>query len=64
VVALASALYSTYVLDLETVGCFLELHEIRFGPTKIAKPHVDLLSSKSPAQSACVKALNKVERDF
>jgi hypothetical protein len=52
------------VLDLETVGCFLALQEIKFGPKKIAKPPVDLLSSRHPAQSASEKALSKREEDL
>jgi hypothetical protein len=45
-VAFATALYSAFVLDLETVACFFAHHEIRFGPKKTAKPPVDLLSSR------------------
>jgi hypothetical protein len=56
-VALAMDLYSTSVLDLETVGCFFADHEIRLEPKKIAKPPVDLQSSKHPAQSASENAL-------
>jgi len=48
-VALARALYSASVLDLDTVACFLALHEIRLEPRKIAKPPVDFLSSEHPA---------------
>ena len=62
-VALARALYSASVLDLDTVACFLALHEIRLEPRKIAKPHVDFLSSEHPAQSALEKALTKLDRD-
>jgi hypothetical protein len=63
VVALANDLYLAYVLKRETVGCFFALQEIRFGPTKITKPHIERLSSNS-AQFASEKALNKVEEDF
>jgi len=48
-VAFAKALYSASVLDLETVACFLALHEIRLDPKNTAKPPVDLLSSGHPA---------------
>jgi hypothetical protein len=34
--ALANALYFASILDLDTVGCFLVLQEIRFQPRKIA----------------------------
>ena len=63
-VALASALYSASVLDRDTVACFLAHQEIRLGPKKIAKPSVDRLSSKHPAQSESEKALTRVEDDL
>jgi hypothetical protein len=44
-VALAIALSSAYVLDLETVACFCALQEIKFDPKNTANPPVDLLSS-------------------
>ena len=47
-VAFANALYSAYVLDLETVACFLALQDIKFGPKKTAKPPVE---RRQPAQS-------------
>jgi hypothetical protein len=64
VVAFARDLYSTLVLDLDTVACFLALQETKFGPTNIAKPPVDLLSSRQPAQSVSEKALRYIEGDF
>ena len=60
----AKALYSASVLDLETVGYFLALHEIRFEPTNTAKPLVDRRSSIHPAQSASMKTLTPVDGDF
>jgi hypothetical protein len=63
-VAFARDLYSTSVLDLDTVACFLALQEIKFGPKNTANPHVDLLSSTQPAQSASEKALTSVEDDL
>jgi hypothetical protein len=52
------------MLDLEIVACFLALQEIKLGPKYTTKPHVDLLSSTQPAQSASEKALTKVEDDL
>jgi hypothetical protein len=46
------------------VGYFFALQETRLGPTKIAKPPVERLSSKKPAQSASEKALKRAEEDF
>jgi hypothetical protein len=63
-VAFAIALYSASVMDLEMVGCFLALHEIKFKPRKMTKPPVDLLSSKHPAQSASKKSLTSMEGDL
>lgn len=34
-VPFAKAMYSASVLDFETVGCFLALHDIKFGSKKI-----------------------------
>jgi hypothetical protein len=39
--ALAKALYSVLVLDLDTIACFLALQETRFSPTNMANPLVD-----------------------
>jgi hypothetical protein len=61
IVASAKALYSASVLDLDTVSCFLALHEIRLGPKKMAKPLVDILSSGQPTQSASEKTLSNCE---
>ena len=64
VVAFANALYSASVLDLETVACFLAHQDIRLGPKKTAKPPVERLSSRHPAQSESEKALTRVEGDL
>jgi hypothetical protein len=40
-VAFANALYSSSVLDQNTVSCFLALQEIKFGPKNIANPLVE-----------------------
>jgi hypothetical protein len=37
-------LYSASILDLETVACFLALHEIKLDPNNTADPGLDLLS--------------------
>ena len=52
------------MLDLDTVGCFRALQEIRLDPKNVANPPVDRLSSISPAQSASEKALKRVELVF
>jgi hypothetical protein len=44
-------LYSTSVLDRDTVAYFLELQEIRLGPRKTTNPPIDHQSLGYPAQS-------------
>lgn len=63
-VALARALYSASILNLETVACFCALHETKLGPIKTAKPPVERLSSKQPAQSTPENALTSKEIDL
>src|ERR1044072_4918155 len=57
---LAKLLYSASVLDLATKVCFLELHEIKFGPKKRQELEVDLLSSGSAPQPASQNAISGV----
>ena len=59
-VALAIALYSASVLDLATVGCFLEFHEIKLFPRYIRNPLVDRRSELSPAQSASLNEVSDI----
>ena len=63
-VAFANALYSASVLDLETVACFLALQDIKLGPKNTAKPPVERLSSRHPAESESEKALTSAEDDL
>lgn len=61
-VALANALYSASVLDLDTIACFfLAFHDTRLGPKNTTKPHMDLLSSGDPAQYTSEKPLTSKE---
>ena len=50
--ALAMARYSASTLDLDTVFCRLDDHEMREDPRKMQKPEVDRRVSGHPAQSA------------
>lgn len=47
-VAFAIARYSTSTLDLETVGCFLETHEMRLDPRYTQMPEMLLLVFGQP----------------
>jgi hypothetical protein len=64
VVAFATALYSTSVLDRETVFYFPALHETRFVPTNIAYPPVDLMPSRDHVQSVSEKPLTNNDPHF
>ena len=50
--ALAMARYSASALDLETMVCHLDDHEMKEEPRKTQKPDVERLVSGQPAQSA------------
>jgi hypothetical protein len=50
-----NALYSDSAEPLDIVVCFLEAHEIKLLPRKIAYPNVDQLVVGQPAQSASEK---------
>jgi hypothetical protein len=56
-VSFAKDLYSTSVLDLDTVSCFVALHDIRFGPRNMTKPPLYILSSTQP--TSAVKSTNQ-----
>ena len=53
--------YSTSALDLETLGCRFEDHEIQLAPRKIQYPDVLLLVFMLPAQSASQKPVRRRE---
>jgi hypothetical protein len=44
-------MYLDFVLEQDTVACFLELHDSRFQPRKTQYPNVDQQSFGHPAQS-------------
>jgi hypothetical protein len=54
-VRLAKALYSDSELDLETVVCFLDFHEMREDPRNTQKPETDFLVVGQLAQSESAK---------
>lgn len=57
----ATALYSTSVLDHDTIGFLCALQDTRLEPNKTTYPLVDLWSSRLPAQSESEKALTSNE---
>ena len=50
-VVVVAATYSTFTVDNDIVGCFLEAHEISLEPKWKTYPNVLFLSSTLPAQS-------------
>lgn len=56
-VALVTPLYSTYVLDLDIVGCFLNDQRTVLALSKTQCPKVELGSSRKDAQSTTTKAV-------
>jgi hypothetical protein len=63
-VVFTMALYSTSVLDRETVGYFGALHDTKFAPRNTANPLVDLLPSREPAQSTFKNPLTSRDGDL
>nr|GEX20885.1 hypothetical protein [Tanacetum cinerariifolium] len=59
----ARARYSDSQLELETIGCFLALHETRFPPKEIEYPYVEHHVSVHRARSALEKAVNEAHGD-
>ena len=49
--AMHAALYSAYVEDSATIGCFLLIQENTPEPSEKQYPEIDFLESQSPAQS-------------
>jgi hypothetical protein len=64
VITLAMALYFAYVLDRETIGCFLALQETILEPRNTTKPPVDRRSSTRTAQSASKDPLTNIEGEW
>ena len=62
-VALAIALYSASVLDLETVTCFFELQEMRFFPRYMRNPLVER-RSRLKRVSGPIRIIEGYERDW
>jgi hypothetical protein len=48
----AITLYSTSVLDCDTIFCFLAHQDIKLGPKKTVNPSINFLSSEQPTQLA------------
>jgi hypothetical protein len=59
-VTMAKELYLALVLERNTTGCFLALHEIRQSPRHKAKLEVERLSSGLQALSESQKALSYI----
>ena len=54
-------LYSTFLLDLKTIFCFLALQDMRFWPRNTPYPLLDFLLSGDPAQSESQKAFKDMD---